>query len=240
MRSNHQRRPKIIRIVTDFFLLFFSISSLHGLPHLADVKRRHPVEILIWAALVIVAIYGTVRISSVTLTRYQDNPTVISMERDQFAWNTSFPGATVCPLFKLDKDQLEEYVKNSVEQNKTLLKAFLVYLSEANYSSFEQVVEYHGIPPEKYMDTLRELKFKFNPTVSNSGLEKHKYGITETVTEMGICYSFNAHLAIYNSPEYWKRGKWDLLKENDTFYVNPLDGEIFTNLMNMETGFQVS
>lgn len=31
-----------------------------------------------------------------------------------------------------------------------------------------------------------------------------------------------------------------MLPENDTFYVNPLDGEVFANVINTSTGYKVT
>lgn len=152
-------------------------------------------------ALIASAIYGAVVLSTLTLHRYIENPTVISMERDRFFWNTTFPAATVCPTYKINNELLELYAKNSVEKNKTQLKQFLTTLAEAGYENFDKVIEYDGILEEHYMDILLDLKFKFKPSVTNSGANSKLYEFQEVVTEMGICYSFNSQLAVYNSPE---------------------------------------
>jgi hypothetical protein len=46
--------------------------------------------------------FGAALLSLSTWRRYQENPTVISMERDYKAWNTSFPSITICPHNKYD------------------------------------------------------------------------------------------------------------------------------------------
>ncbi|XP_044264094.1 acid-sensing ion channel 5-like [Tribolium madens] len=204
-----------------------------------SARKRHPVELIIWIVIVGAAIYGAIVLSSITLRRYTENPTVISMERDRFSWNTTFPAATICPTYKINEPLLELYVQSSTEKNKTLLREFLVTLSQATYTNFETVVEYEGIAEENYLDILLDLQFEFKPAVSNSGGNDKKYTLQKIVSEMGICYSFNSKLAIYNSPDYWDEGNWDLIEGNETFYVNPLDGEVFANVMNMSTGFDV-
>lgn len=45
---------------------------------------------------------GTAALSLSSWARYQSTPTVISMERDYMAWNTSFPPITLCPETKVD------------------------------------------------------------------------------------------------------------------------------------------
>lgn len=69
-------------------------------------KTLFSVSSLIWLAFVIMALTGAVYLSIGTWERYQDNPIVVSMERDRFSWNTSFPAATICPSFKINEEKL--------------------------------------------------------------------------------------------------------------------------------------
>jgi Amiloride-sensitive sodium channel len=64
--------------------------SVHGF--IFTVKRgTHVIERLVWLVCISVGIYGIVKLGLDTWERYQTNPTVISMDRNKFAWNTSFP-----------------------------------------------------------------------------------------------------------------------------------------------------
>lgn len=65
-----------------------------------------------------------------------------------------------------------------------------------------EVVDYDGIPAEEFMPLLLKLQFVFVPSVSNSGVRGSNYTLEKTISEMGICYTFNSNLAIYNSPRY--------------------------------------
>ncbi|KAL3268373.1 hypothetical protein HHI36_007489 [Cryptolaemus montrouzieri] len=221
-----------------FFREFLNQGSIHGFNHLGDTKK-HIIEKIIWFSLIICAVYGAGNLSLLTLRRYYDNPTVISMERDRFAWNTSFPAATICPELKYDEESLEKYVEDSDAANKTLFRDFIVSLMEANYQNLENVVDYsNGIPSEKYLDLILQLKMKFHPSeISNSAGNLRVNYLTEIISEMGICYSYNSQLAVYSSHEYWKKGQWKLVQENETLNVNPLDGEVFANVMNISSGF---
>lgn len=62
-------------------------------------------------------------------------------------------------------------------------------------------MEYPDIDPKDYMDLLLSLRFNFKPQLSNSGVTGRQYALEMTITEFGICYSFNSQLAIYNSPK---------------------------------------
>lgn len=96
---------------------------------------------------------------------------------------------------------VQEYISTSDAKNKTALEEFVVTLSEASYATFDKVTPYDDIPPEMYMPLLVKLQFPFKPAVSNSGSNKYGYNLQQIVSEMGICYSFNSQLAVYNSPE---------------------------------------
>lgn len=195
-RAKTSALPKL-KMLLEFVIFFFENSSIHGFCHI--IKRRHPFENFIWLGLVAAAVYGAAVLSSITLTRYTENPTVISMERDRFSWNTSFPAATICPAKKIDLESLDYYLETRNDiKNKTAFREFMLSLSEANYGNFERVIPYDDVPADDYMALLKKFQFKFRPTVTNSGLNGEQLSLLETVTEMGICYSFNSHLASYN------------------------------------------
>lgn len=189
------------RRLKNFAADFLALSTFHGFGHLAADRSRHVLETVIWFSLIALAIYGAAVLSALTLTRYRENPTVISMERDRFSWNTSFPSATICPTTKLDEALLEEYLDKSQEVNRTLLREFLERLAEATYETFHLVPSYEGIRPDDYLNLILNLSFTFKPSVSNSGINSNQYSLQKILTEMGICYSFNSQLAVYNSPE---------------------------------------
>lgn len=173
--------------------------------------------------------------------RYVDTPTVISMERDYFSWNTTFPTATICPHNKTNTVRLERFVESSNATNKTALREFLSGLAEAGYDSFDKVTFYDGIEAKDYMEVLMGLQIDFKPQITCPDVKDGmKCELQRTITEMGVCYSFNSQLAVYNSPEYRNEGTWKLLEGRETLEVNPLDGDIFVSIVNMSCGYDVS
>ncbi|XP_056637722.1 sodium channel protein Nach [Diorhabda sublineata] len=161
------------------------------------------------------------------------------MERDRFNWNTSFPPATLCTEKKYDLEKLEEYVeKNNSIKDKELFKKFVKSLLEATYLNLDSIVEYEGISGDNFVDLIYKFRFPFKPTITSSaGMEKLE--VDPTFTEMGLCYSFNSQIAVYSSPEIWYNNSWELLPEKNTLSVNPLDGEVFINVINVTSGYQV-
>lgn len=86
----HQNRMDIVRQVKNTVVETFHEISVHGFIFL--VKRGNNIlERLIWLFCISMGIYGIIVLGSGTWQRYQTNPTVISMDRSKFAWNTSFP-----------------------------------------------------------------------------------------------------------------------------------------------------
>lgn len=47
------------------------------------------------------------------------------------------------------------------------------------------------------MELLYNLTLRFNPDITSG--TTHKLHMTETITEIGICYAVNSRLAAYNS-----------------------------------------
>lgn len=80
----------ILREIGTTIVDTFHEISVHGFIFL--VKRgTNVIERLVWLACISVGIYGIIDLGSDTWHRYQTNPTVISMDRNKFQWNTSFP-----------------------------------------------------------------------------------------------------------------------------------------------------
>ncbi|XP_049870287.1 pickpocket protein 28-like [Pectinophora gossypiella] len=236
------KRQKIIQVVKEkvraYVVLFLETSSIHGLNHLV-AARRHPLEILLWFTVVGLSVFGSIYLSRTTWIRYQYSPTVVSMDRDMFAWNTTFPCVTICPNTKLDEKKLESYVQSSPETDKETLELFIRRLSNATYENFEDIPDYEGIPPDQYMNLLLELTRGFRPTLT-IGAAGISLNIVPTITEMGLCYAINSRVAVYNTPSYWAENRWDVITaHNQTFFVHPLDGEVFAQVINLSTSYNV-
>lgn len=99
---------KSFSLVRSYLYLFFATSSIHGLARIPP-SRIHTLERLLWYVLVALGVYFTATLGRQTFARFEQNPTVISIERDSLAWNTSFPSVTVCPNEKLNDGQLNRY-----------------------------------------------------------------------------------------------------------------------------------
>nr|CAD7575551.1 unnamed protein product [Timema californicum] len=122
-------------------------------------RRRDHNGSLLWFALVVSFGVCAVRLSLSTWTRYQENPTVISMEKNYREWNTTFPAATICPSSHYDEHKIQNFVTNSSFGDPGRITEFIKLLSEATYDTFDRLKNYTDvrIPPENYMDIILQV-----------------------------------------------------------------------------------
>lgn len=197
-------RIQILKFGREMFLKYIikyvSQSSTHCWRYLVD-RKLSIYERVLWIFFIIAAIFGVVVINYATLLKYTESPIVISIDKDHYYWNTTFPSITVCPLSKINKSLLDDYVSSSTAENKTLLREFLISLAYADYTNLDKIPQYQEIPGEKYTQLLMAIQNDFVPSVSSTGLTNFRYTVHRVVTEMGICYSLNSKLAIYSSAE---------------------------------------
>ncbi|XP_039954264.1 sodium channel protein Nach [Bactrocera tryoni] len=226
-----------------FIFEFLQGSSIHGFIYLAKIGLSI-VERMIWLAFICLALFAIISLSKRTWERFQTSPMVISMDRNKLVWNTSFPSLTVCPHKRIDELKVEEYMEKhpetfESEQDRIDFHAFIEKLARLTYENIETLPrnKTFGIPSSKYLDLLYELKWNFEPEMS-SGAAVQMF-IYETLTEFGICHSVNSLVARYNSYDYWKRNDWNILDHGDRVTVHPLDGEIYAQIINLSTAYDV-
>ncbi|XP_055691219.1 pickpocket protein 11 [Lutzomyia longipalpis] len=226
-----------------FFVNFLRETSIHGFVHIVSIGV-HLIERTMWFSFVALAFYGTASLSQRIWQRYQESPTVISIDRNMFFWNTTFPAVTVCPHRHIDDDKLTNYLNSNpakfpTQDDREEFTEFISKLSGATFENFDEVPmnRTFGIPSSDYMELIWNLSWPFSPEVS-SGLT-NKLTLVETITELGICYAINSHIAAYNSFQYRKANSWHLIPSSSTVTVHPLDGEIYAQIINLSTAYEV-
>ncbi|KAK3932276.1 Pickpocket protein 28 [Frankliniella fusca] len=152
-------------------------SSIHGMGHISTDGRRHPLERILWALVVALAWYGTYLIARSTWRRFQDNPTVISLERDYMSWNTSFPALTLCPNVqgRRDPPRVEAAVRALTRefgvQNQTALREFVERLTEASLYTLGEIPDSQGIPGDRFLAIIENVG-----TPDRSGIKPYRRG----------------------------------------------------------------
>ncbi|KAH8252784.1 hypothetical protein KR032_001892 [Drosophila birchii] len=244
-RRNQRERRRVVCLakVQAFIIEFLQGSSIHGFIYLAKLGLNF-VERMLWFAFICVALFSIISLSKRTWHRFQTSPMVISMDRNKLVWNTSFPSLTVCPHKRIDELKVEEYILAHPEQfeseeDQEDFRDFIVKLASLTYDNLETLPlnKSYGIPSNKYLDLLYELKWPFEPEISSGAAVK--MFIYETQTEFGICHSVNSLVARYNSFDYWRSGDWSILDHGDRVTVHPLDGEIYAQIINLSTAYDV-
>lgn len=46
-------------------------------------------------------------------------------------------------------------------------------------------------------------------------------------------------ICLVNTRRYWKNNEWNLIKDNEKVLVHPLDGEIYAQIINLSTSYDV-
>ena len=65
---------------------------------------------ILWTVALVSSITGAWLLIGGSWRRFQDNPTVVSLEKDFRLWNTSFPSATMCFDRRLDDNKAQEVI----------------------------------------------------------------------------------------------------------------------------------
>jgi amiloride-sensitive sodium channel len=101
---------RIVNAIKDFVYAFFTKSGIHGFSYVGN-RFLHVIERLLWVILIGGALYQSVTLSLESWHRYLYASTVVAIERDHYYWNTSLPALTICPMERLSKEKLNDYVK---------------------------------------------------------------------------------------------------------------------------------
>ncbi|XP_066997698.2 pickpocket protein 11 isoform X2 [Anabrus simplex] len=225
---------KMVQASCEFFYLFMETSSIHGFNHLTT-RKRSIWEYIIWLAFLIMGTAGAISISLSTWNRYQENPTVISLERDSTEWNTTFPSTTICPYNKFSPPAVKKFAQSTAPDSQDKMKDFLARLFNATYHSFGQVPDDPSgkVPPSEYVAVTYDNRYIFQYKVVDS-VDGAPSSVIDHQTEMGLCYSYNSAIAVYNSPLVWLKKK-PVRKDVRIISGNNLDGDLFSQIMEMNS-----
>lgn len=159
---------------------------------------------LLWYICVIIAILSCSTLAQKTWNRFQSSPTVITMDRNKFSWNTSFPTLTVCPHKRIDEHKVDAYMRQHAHifENRSVradFHSFVVALANLTYDTIDELpmANTFGIESRHYMELLWNCTWNFLPEVSSgSGVKMY---LQDVVTEVGVCYTFNSKISAYSS-----------------------------------------
>lgn len=88
---------------------------------------------------------------------------------------------------------------NYTDDEKESLRAFMNLLINASYDTFKDITEDNRIKPEDYLYYVKLLHTNISYTISNSHVHMFPlFNLEQTITELGICYSYNGEITPYN------------------------------------------
>ncbi|XP_024084076.1 sodium channel protein Nach-like isoform X2 [Cimex lectularius] len=186
--------------------------------------------------------WWTTSLSLSTWYRFSQNPTVVSIERNYKEWRTNFPAVSLCPLMKYESESVDAYVETNFKhvEDKDGLTFFIEGLVNTTLINNELNGDNIHIKPKDYWKLLEDVKLVLKYNVSNSNMNMYSVlEMTKSFTESGLCYVYNSAIAQYSSPKCWKTNNCPFEPDIQTFKGSPLDGDIFAQLMNMNTGYEL-
>uniref|UniRef100_A0A6E8VRH2 Sodium channel protein Nach n=1 Tax=Anopheles coluzzii TaxID=1518534 RepID=A0A6E8VRH2_ANOCL len=191
-------------------------TSLHGVFHLVH-KRSTYVEKVIWLGIISMALFaGCYNVGSFWV-RYWTNPTVIALDRDYHLWNTTFPSLTVCFQKRLNEAARDQLIAQVDPELAERYGEFLDTLLESDIENVGHLAEFDEFEGTDLRQLLNELTDRPNAVVTMEG-DLHGT-LVRSLTEMGICYTFNTAIGRYLSI--------DPYAPDEKLYEVSLFGEMF-------------
>ncbi|XP_061384895.1 uncharacterized protein LOC133320433 [Danaus plexippus] len=198
---------KVARVMMESWKEFCSETSFHGFNHIT-AERRHWSERLLWVCFIVASVWLVLDISIGQWQRYDENPTIVTLEKDFRTWRIHMPAVTACLKNKVDVKKLPNAIKSrwNVEAGYPKYVYYSRFVSAVASSTLEnlKVFEEFGDDPTLDVDLFRlavDVMEDSNIKVSNG--EKIKAIWTPVMTELGVCHTLNsvatADIAIFKS-----------------------------------------
>lgn len=151
---------------------------------------------------------------------------------------------TVCSEKRIDENKLVAYFDSNPKlfPNETVKANAREFIKRLATISYDTMADFPldidpGISPDNYLQLVNDLKWDFLPEISSG--TSNKLVMMRSITENGICDAVNSKVSYYNTVDYWKNNRWDIVKPNITVVVHPFDGEIYAQLTNLSTSYEV-
>ncbi|XP_061385005.1 pickpocket protein 11-like isoform X1 [Danaus plexippus] len=198
---------KVARVMMQSWKEFCSETSFHGFNHIT-AERRHWSERLLWVCFIVASVWLVLDISIGQWQRYDENPTIVTLEKDFRTWRIHMPAVTACLKNKVDVKKLPNAIKSrwNVEAGHPKYFYYSRFVTAVASSTLEnlKVFEQFGDDPTLDVDLFRlavDVMEDSNIKVSNG--EKIKAIWTPVMTELGVCHTLNsvatADIAIFKS-----------------------------------------
>ncbi|XP_059045005.1 acid-sensing ion channel 4-B-like [Achroia grisella] len=175
---------------------FCLYTSIHGFNHIA-VPQRHWAERVFWICLTGAAIWGAIGVSLGQWQRYNENPTVVTLEKDFRTWMFNMPAITVCSKNRVDPKKLERTITKywGVNQLDAKYEYYSKFVTTVANSDLFHLFEYETYKDDESLNVnLYQLAVDVMPEFLVKPSWVHGLDIkwTATMTESGVCYVTNS------------------------------------------------
>ena len=191
----------------EYFSEFSRNCSMHGLKYFGE-RRRHWAERAFWLTAFVTSFILCAIMILKTYHKWQTSPVIVSFdEKLTPIWKIPFPAVTICPETKSNVDTFN--ITKSLQSLKAADYNFDMLTIEES-ESFEALAQVcNGYVPSLYDDVnstaqlngsdvvsiLKKLALPLDQIIPACGWHnKHKDCeeiFTMTITELGVCYTFN-------------------------------------------------
>ncbi|KAL0852802.1 hypothetical protein ABMA27_012607 [Loxostege sticticalis] len=182
----------VLRCGRDFCLE----TTIHGFNHIA-APGRHWIERLLWLIITSAAIWGAIGVSSGQLQRYNENPTVITLEKDFRTWLFNLPAITTCYVNRVAATKLPKAIADRwhVEPSDPKYPYYVKFVTTVANSDLFHLEGYEEFKDDESLNVdLYQLVVDVQPdpqmktTWSQSSVTKW----IPALTEAGACYITNS------------------------------------------------
>ncbi|CAH1641967.1 unnamed protein product [Spodoptera littoralis] len=200
--THHEKQPKrmfkfissMMKTIISFSRDFCNETSMHGFIHIA-APRRHWIERLLWVVVTVLCVWGALDVALGQLQRYNESPTVVTLEKDFRSWDFFLPAQTLCFNNRVDSKKLPAVVKKyfGVEPSddqyqsyvrlvKAIANSDILHLQGfQEFGDMETSVDMFGVAVDIMPDNLIKTK-------SSDGVA---YPWIPVMTEAGVCHTTN-------------------------------------------------
>ncbi|XP_026469788.1 uncharacterized protein LOC113373725 [Ctenocephalides felis] len=223
-------KKEFVSNVFNYMVHTLSAISSHGIIHIVK-PGRHPSENIIWFITCIFSVWMTMHVAKHFWSRLEERPTITSVERDRFEWNTTFPTITLCPHWNVNQTAMEIFARQYSINNTSGLQNFLRKLIQFDNRKHFDIPEYDELPSHLYLEALKQIISDVKaPATTGEGIVLRKSRVSGTV---GICYAFNSEIA-------HKLDKRNIdIDLPDIMKVHALDNDAFAQILEMEAGYDI-
>ncbi|KAJ0169840.1 hypothetical protein K1T71_014446 [Dendrolimus kikuchii] len=195
-KEDVESRDKTMKTLLKIGREFCSETGIHGFNHIAK-PRLHWIERLLWIGLVSLAAWCTFDICRGQWVRYNESPTVVTLEKDFRSWEYCLPGVTACYLERYDQMKLPQVIKkywdvNIEHEMYAYYAKFVNLVTSSNvidlreYDDFKDDVKLKVDLLQLAIDVMPEMDMQVDSIMN--GL----FNWFPVMTEMGICYTTNS------------------------------------------------